>query len=133
METIQSERLIESRDRNIADFYISDSFIIWAQRHAENRAQNRPISIFPNSGRFSHLFRSDLTINLGPLKTLNQEVQAELIKKSEIVAAQRYTAGITSMFWQLSKEASQRLSRDQIDSLPEDEKLVVKTAITFIK
>ncbi|GEM_PF-4290168 len=64
---------------------------------------------------------------------LSEKLQVELISKSEAVAAKRYTAGINSMFWHLSKEAAKKLSLAQINSLPEDEKLVVRTALTFVK
>ncbi|MDI1351958.1 MAG: hypothetical protein PSV35_04185 [bacterium] len=64
---------------------------------------------------------------------LDSSVKEEITSKSEMIAAKRYSAGINSMFWQLSKQAALELSREQIDLLPEDEKLVVRTASTFVK
>ncbi|MDI1352098.1 MAG: hypothetical protein PSV35_04900 [bacterium] len=64
---------------------------------------------------------------------LDTSVKEEIASKSEMIISKRYSAGINSMFWQLSKQAALRLSREQIDLLPEDEKLVVRTASTFVK
>ena len=67
------------------------------------------------------------------IKKLKHELQNEIKSKSEIIAAQRYTAGIHSLFWQTSKMTAKQFSQQEIDRLPDDLKRVVKTARAFVK